>query len=258
MSGVEKHGAYGSTSYFHLSKPIAPGFASPGETVTVKVVVSNFTEYPESADPAVDIILLDSARREITRAETLVPANTMKTYSISFTAPSTPGQYKYYIQAYNVANGVVDSEVEFQITVRKFVIEDYTSQVTVVKGEKYIVWARVRNVSSTSDIAGLRLVDSSGNVIGSFNAEIQPNGTVENIFELTAPDIETSFTLYLRVYDTGRSLINDEKTVTVNVVEREQPSQPSFSFNQLLQIIAVVLNLVILVAVMHSLESSKD
>jgi hypothetical protein len=258
MSGFEKHGGMGSSSLFQLSQPIAPAFASPGETVTVMVLVSNFTEYPESADPDVDIILLDSARREIARVEASVPANTMRQYYISFTAPSTPGVYRYYMQAYNVANGVVDSEVVFEITVRKFVIEDYTSNVTVVRGEKYIVWAKVRNASSTSGIAGLRLVDSSGNVIGSFNAEIQPNGVVENIFELTAPDVETSFKLYLRVYDTGQSLINDEKTVTVNVVEREQPSQPSFSFNQLFQIIAVVLNIAILAAVMHSLTSSKD
>jgi hypothetical protein len=130
--------------------------------------------------------------------------------------------------------------------------------VTVFKGEKYVVWARVRNTASTSGTAGLRLVDSSNNVVGSFNAELQPGGVAETTFELTAPDIETSFTLYLRLYDTGLSLVNDEKAVTVNVVEREQPSQPSFSFNQLFQIIAVVLNLVIAVVVMRSLMTSED
>jgi len=221
-------------------------------------LVSNFTEHPETADPAVDVILLDSARREVARVEASVPANAMKNYSIRFTAPSAPGQHRYYIQAYNVANGVVDSEVSFEITVRRFVIEDYTSQVTVVKGEKYIVWARVRNASSASGIAGLRLFDPFGNLLKAFNAEIPPNGVVENIFEPTAPDTVTSLTLFLRVYDMGGSFISDEKTVTVNVVEREQPSQQPSSFDQLFQTIAVVLNLVIFAVLFYWLRSLED
>lgn len=197
-----------------------PSSVAPGAAVTVDVTVENVG----GASGSAEVGIVASNGNVLDKKNVSLEPGKQASVSLSFTAPDTPGSYKYTVYAYDNTTGVTDDQRDITITVQKpqqgqphFKIVNITYPGTVAPGATVTVDVTVANDGSADGSANVEIVDSSGRVVAEKTVSIAAGRQSVVELDFAAPSSEGQYTYTVKVVNNATGNVDASANISVTV-----------------------------------------